>query len=892
MDFENSDKKNTPSDDEYFGIPEPGLFALGGLKNFKLPKNIDIDVDVDVDVKVEDITGEDFTFVDPDEMIAKTLEVKNEKLDEPEITTRTSESDLLLENCNNQITSADDFSQNIKPDTPDENDNTRSPINIDDMKFLTPDEMLLKVVGNKLSKTTAEAEKKDDLSIMPVFRSIPKPDEAEGVETAKRERKPKSHVPTEAPILDKLAALAPSSLTDEEVSTEVFIPLDLGPLLKKKDIESPLELISPDEIAAEEEFTSRSLAKDYLLKHRYKILKVVSEKQDRTSYLVRDMIKEKKFVVKEIYSDEFSGEDLENRRDKFLDSIRIINTFKHRNLAEVYLGFTDEDREYCVMEQIEGVDLQKLSNMNTKPFTEKEVVKWGLELCDAVEFLHYRPTPFTLGHIEPGSIMVNAEGTLKITNYDLQRFFEPGRTLEFMPDDPKHLYEDITNLARVFLFLLTKQKYTDNTLEIQWPENVSKEMQKLLETACCEGQKTFGDIREFRGKFIKTQVRQKEEELEYKRTHREFPIHKLDFSWLNHWRKAIVSQKPIMLVTELLFLLALIIIPVSSYVSEKKYIRPAGALVYVSDINELHVINFDGFIKVHNINFSETISCIYPMTLMLQDSRSLKKELKNVLLLGYLNSSKIDIVDTKTLTILHTIPAAAGIIRIVPGNEDNLVYTLSKSSAQINVINLDTLRSERVFPAGTEPSDMLLISSAGDNPGQGNEASVSLLAVPDYANGRIIFIDPGKGTVNHFLDIKSSIISMALSPDKRYIFAVDTDSVVHKIEIGDLSLLESWEMEEGTISDIVIDESNEKIWIALKDKNKLQAISLAGKPGEMTSFIGASPLKMMLDETSRTIWVLNQRSKDITIVDADTGRITRRISLYKTPASISIEPGS
>ena len=149
------------------------------------------------------------------------------------------------------------------------------------------------------------------------------------------------------------------------------------------------------------------------------------------------------------------------------------------------------NRNYYYEENIDGLDLVRLNEMNTKFFSEKEVMKWALQLCDAAEFLHYRPVPFTMGEIGPRHVMVDDTGLVKIIGFDLQRFFDVNRTLAYLPDDPTKLYGDVTEIARIIYFLLTKQEYDSRSFDIEWPDHVKPKMRKLLETACKTGQKNL-----------------------------------------------------------------------------------------------------------------------------------------------------------------------------------------------------------------------------------------------------------------------------------------------------------------------------------------------------------------------------------------------------------------
>ena len=239
----------------------------------------------------------------------------------------------------------------------------------------------------------------------------------------------------------------------------VLSQLDLAPILKKKDIDSPREIMAPDEVMLEEEeeYVNRALVRGAIINDRFEVIKLLRETRDHNTYLARRTDQpDKELILKEIIPPDMPRDELKKRRDRFSDTIRILSSFKHPNLTVVHEGFSQSGRLYSYMDVVDGLDLYKLTRMNTKGFSEKEVIKWALQLCSAVEFMHFRPNPFTLGELHPRHLMISYNGQLELTGYDLQRFFDTSRTLEFMPDDPTSLYGDITKVARILYFLLTK----------------------------------------------------------------------------------------------------------------------------------------------------------------------------------------------------------------------------------------------------------------------------------------------------------------------------------------------------------------------------------------------------------------------------------------------------
>lgn len=249
--------------------------------------------------------------------------------------------------------------------------------------------------------------------------------------------------------------------------------------------------------------------KGSILKGKYRIIKVLMAKEDRATYLVKDInCVDKKYLLREFCPLSMEEEELSKRKEKFDEFINILTTFKHENLIEVYESFTENGREYCVTEYVEGIDLARLADMRISFFSEQEARYWGLALCKAIEFIHCRPEPFTLGELSPRRVMIQEVGdkyVVKIINYDLHRFFDPDIPSESMLTYQETLYEDITKVARIIYFLLTKKEYDPYDPEPKFPEGISEKIRSLLERTCRSGQKTIGSIRQFKEKLIQTE---------------------------------------------------------------------------------------------------------------------------------------------------------------------------------------------------------------------------------------------------------------------------------------------------------------------------------------------------------------------------------------------------
>ena len=77
------------------------------------------------------------------------------------------------------------------------------------------------------------------------------------------------------------------------------------------------------------------------------------------------------------------------------------------SLPRVYDYFIDNERYYLVMDFIDGCDLDNLIRSNGKPgLPQEEVVKWGIQICEVLDYLHNSNPPIIYRDLKPSNIML------------------------------------------------------------------------------------------------------------------------------------------------------------------------------------------------------------------------------------------------------------------------------------------------------------------------------------------------------------------------------------------------------------------------------------------------------------------------------------------------------
>lgn len=101
----------------------------------------------------------------------------------------------------------------------------------------------------------------------------------------------------------------------------------------------------------------------------------------------------------------------------------LIKNIKHSYLPQVF-DFIEEDGEaYTVMDYIPGSDIERLVS-GGKKFRCKEIIQIGIELCEAVEYLHRCHPPIIHSDIKPANVMLNDNGNICLIDFNIALVFD------------------------------------------------------------------------------------------------------------------------------------------------------------------------------------------------------------------------------------------------------------------------------------------------------------------------------------------------------------------------------------------------------------------------------------------------------------------------------------
>lgn len=102
--------------------------------------------------------------------------------------------------------------------------------------------------------------------------------------------------------------------------------------------------------------------------------------------------------------------------------VDILKNLKHSYIPQVY-DFIEHDGEfYTVIEYISGSSLAD-ELKKRKRFPQKRVIKWAIQLCEALSYLHSRNIPIIHSDIKPDNIMLNSDDNICLIDFNVSLLF-------------------------------------------------------------------------------------------------------------------------------------------------------------------------------------------------------------------------------------------------------------------------------------------------------------------------------------------------------------------------------------------------------------------------------------------------------------------------------------
>ncbi len=168
----------------------------------------------------------------------------------------------------------------------------------------------------------------------------------------------------------------------------------------------------------------RPLESGVILRARYKIVKMVGQGGMGAIYLAEDVrLEGRQCAIKETAPEaDVDPSALSQTQEQFYREASVLARLDHPTLPKVSDYFTEDGRDYLVMDYIAGRDLRELvdeARRQERFLDEQALLSWMDQLCDALEYLHSQTPPVVHRDIKPANVKLTSAGTIKLVDFGL-----------------------------------------------------------------------------------------------------------------------------------------------------------------------------------------------------------------------------------------------------------------------------------------------------------------------------------------------------------------------------------------------------------------------------------------------------------------------------------------
>jgi len=178
---------------------------------------------------------------------------------------------------------------------------------------------------------------------------------------------------------------------------------------------------------------AKLLEAQVLLKRRYRIAGPIGQGGMGAVYRAEDVLLPGRVcAVKEVSLDpEIPPERAAQLQAQFHQEASVLARLDHPNLPKVSDYFTQNGREYLVMDYVPGHDLREILEEALEQgvfLDETRVLGWADQLCSALLYLHSQSPPVLHRDIKPSNIKVTPSGLLKLVDFGLVKLLTSDET--------------------------------------------------------------------------------------------------------------------------------------------------------------------------------------------------------------------------------------------------------------------------------------------------------------------------------------------------------------------------------------------------------------------------------------------------------------------------------
>src|SRR5229473_2443702 len=176
------------------------------------------------------------------------------------------------------------------------------------------------------------------------------------------------------------------------------------------------------------------LPPSYLLHSRYSIVSQIGTGGFGAVYQAQDTLFSHRLVaIKEMSQGGLSPRELAEATAAFEREALVLTNLTHPNLPRIHDHFSEHGRSYVVIDFIAGGTLEDSLDTSQRSFPVEVVLNIGLQLAEALDYLHSQQPPIIFRDLKPANIMRTADNHVYLIDFGIARHFKPGKAKDTIP---------------------------------------------------------------------------------------------------------------------------------------------------------------------------------------------------------------------------------------------------------------------------------------------------------------------------------------------------------------------------------------------------------------------------------------------------------------------------
>lgn len=246
-----------------------------------------------------------------------------------------------------------------------------------------------------------------------------------------------------------------------------------------------------------------------ILRERYRLTNIVGQGGMGSVYRAEDLrLPGRLCAIKVVQPDENANPEAQAQAQaQFLKEASVLAQLDHPSLPKVSDFFSENGRDYLVMDYVPGDDLSQVLRAHDAPLPEKSVLAWAEQIIDALHYLHEQKPPVLHRDIKPSNIKLTPHGRIKLVDFGLVKVMlhDDARTITVVQGRGTALYTpleqyggdgghtdartDIYALGATFYHLLTNYPPPDakarflNPAVLQPPQRINPALSETVSEA-------------------------------------------------------------------------------------------------------------------------------------------------------------------------------------------------------------------------------------------------------------------------------------------------------------------------------------------------------------------------------------------------------------------------